>query len=255
MPNQGPSQAAVIEPRLMHIKAIDLLNVSYGYVPSRDVLSGISISIEQSTITAVLGKSGSGKSTLLQIINGMIRPCEGEVRLHGVPLDYHNIHSLRLKMGYVVQHIGLFPHMNIADNISILGRISKTSKEQVKRRVADLLDMVQLPAAYLRKYPHELSGGEQQRAGLCRALLLKPPILLMDEPFASLDNRTKQSIYRHLLDIQKKERRTTIIVTHDWEEAVALADRFFWIEDGRVKVSGDKSGLIEYKDTYFSESQ
>lgn len=243
------------EAKRMDIKAIDVLNVSYGYVPSRDVLSETNISVEHSTITAILGKSGSGKSTLLQIINGMIKPREGEVRLHGVPIDYHNIHSLRLKMGYVVQHIGLFPHMTVADNISILGRISKTSKEQVKGRVTELIDMVQLPVAYLKKYPHELSGGEQQRAGLCRALLLKPPILLMDEPFASLDNSTKQGIYRHLLDIQKKERRTTIIVTHDWEEAVALADRFFWIEDGRVKVSGDKSGLIEYKDTYFFESK
>lgn len=243
------------EAKRMDIKAIDVLNVSYGYVPSRDVLSETNISVEHSTITAILGKSGSGKSTLLQIINGMIKPREGEVRLHGVPIDYHNIHSLRLKMGYVVQHIGLFPHMTVADNISILGRISKTSKEQVKGRVTELIDMVQLPVAYLKKYPHELSGGEQQRAGLCRALLLKPPILLMDEPFASLDNSTKQGIYRHLLDIQKKEGRTTIIVTHDWEEAVALADRFFWIEDGRVKVSGDKSGLIEYKDTYFFESK
>lgn len=243
------------EAKQMDVKAIDVLNVSYGYVRSEDVLSEINISVEHSTITAILGKSGSGKSTLLQIINGMIKPREGEVRLHGVPIDYHNIHSLRLKMGYVVQHIGLFPHMTVADNISILGRISKISKQQVKRRVTELINMVQLPVAYLKKYPHELSGGEQQRAGLCRALLLKPPILLMDEPFASLDNSTKQGIYRHLLDIQEKERRATIIVTHDWEEAVALADRFFWIEDGRVKLSGDKSGLIEYKDTYFSESQ
>ena len=114
--------------------------------------------------------------------------------------------------------------------------------------------MVQLPVAYLKKYPHELSGGEQQRAGLCRALLLRPSILLMDEPFASLDNRTKQGIYHHLLDIQKKESRTIIMVTHDWEETAVLADHFIWIENGRVKVHGNKLELVKLKDTYFSEA-
>ncbi|MEX2231169.1 MAG: ATP-binding cassette domain-containing protein [Cyclobacteriaceae bacterium] len=239
----------------MGVKAIDILNVSYGYTPLHDVLNGIDVSVEESTITAILGKSGSGKSTLLQIINGMIRPREGEVRLQGRSIDYPNIHSLRLQMGYVVQHIGLFPHMTIADNIGILGRISRKSKEQVKGRVNELIEMVQLPVAYLKKYPHELSGGEQQRAGLCRALLLRPPTLLMDEPFASLDNRTKQGIYHHLLDIQKKENRTTIIVTHDWDETVALADHFIWIEDGRVKVRGDRSELVKLKDAYFFQAE
>ena len=235
--------------------AIDILNVSYGYTPSQDVLKRISVTVEQSTITAILGKSGSGKSTLLQVINGMIKPREGEVKLHGKPVDYHNIHALRLQIGYVVQHFGLFPHMTIAQNIGILGKISKTSREQIESRIKDLIEMVRLPVAYLKKYPHELSGGEQQRAGLCRALLLKPPILLMDEPFASLDNRTKQGIYQHLLDIQEKERRTIIIVTHDWEETAALAGHFFWIEDGRVKVSGDRSELVKLKDNYFSKAE
>lgn len=236
-------------------QAIDIFNVSFGYSPSHDVLNKINVSVEQSTITAILGKSGSGKSTLLQVINGMIKPREGEVRLHEKPIDYYNIHSLRLQIGYVVQHIGLFPHMTISENISILGKVSKKPKEEVRDRINELIEMVQLPRTYLRKYPHELSGGEQQRAGLCRALLLRPPILLMDEPFASLDTRTKQVIYRYMLGIQKKESRTIIMVTHDWEETAALADHFIWIEDGRVKVSGDKSELVKLKDTYFSEAE
>lgn len=236
----------------MDANAIDLLNVSYGYTPVKVVLRRINLSFEQSTITAIIGKSGSGKSTLLEIINGMIKPDEGEVRLHGIPVDYANVYTLRLKIGYVVQHIGLFPHMSVSENISILGRILKKPGQEIEDRIRYLIDMVQLPVAYLNKYPHELSGGEQQRAGICRALLLKPPVLLMDEPFASLDNDTKRSIYDHLLDIQKKESRTIVLVTHDWDETAALADNFIWIENGEVKARGGKTDLVKLRDDYFS---
>lgn len=235
----------------MEVKAIDFLNVWYGYTPGKHVLKGIDLSVEESTITAILGKSGSGKSTLLQIINGMIRPHKGEVKLHSSPIDYSDLYAQRLQIGYVVQHIGLFPHMTISENISILGRIIKRPKQEVQDRVKHLIDMVQFPASYLDKYPHELSGGEQQRAGICRALLLKPPLLLMDEPFASLDNNTKRSIYHHLLDIQKKENRTIVLVTHDWEETAALADNFFWIENGEVRATGGKPDLLKLKEDYF----
>lgn len=236
----------------MDANAIDLLNVSYGYTPGKVVLRTVNLSFEQSTITAIIGKSGSGKSTLLEIINGMIKPDEGEVRLHGIPVDYANVYTLRLKIGYVVQHIGLFPHMSVSENISILGRIVKKPGQEIEDRIRYLIDMVQLPVAYLNKYPHELSGGEQQRAGICRALLLKPPVLLMDEPFASLDNDTKRSIYDHLLDIQKKESRTIVLVTHDWDETAALADNFIWIENGEVKATGGKTDLVKLRDDYFS---
>ena len=236
----------------MSVNAIDFSNVWYGYAPGQDVLKGVSLSVEQSTITAVIGRSGSGKSTLLQIINGMIRPREGAVRLHANPIDYGDLDALRLQIGYVVQHIGLFPHMTIFENISILGRITGKPRQDVENRVKALTDMVQLPASYLNKYPHELSGGEQQRAGLCRALLLKPPVLLMDEPFASLDSNTKRSIYRHLLEIQKKENRTIVLVTHDWEETAVLADNFIWIANGQVRAIGGKADLAQLKGEYFS---
>lgn len=236
----------------MDVKAVDFSNIWYGYAPEKHVLMGIDLSIERSTITAILGKSGSGKSTLLQIINGMIRPGDGVVKLHGSPLDYANLFALRLQIGYVVQRIGLFPHLTIFENIGILGRMTKKPKQQVENRVKQLIDMVQLPASYLDKYPHELSGGEQQRAGICRALLLNPPLLLMDEPFASLDNNTKRAIYQHLLDIQRKENRTVVLVTHDWEETAALADDFIWIENGKVKATGGKADLVKLKDDYFS---
>lgn len=217
------------------------------------VLSDINLFFPKDTITSILGKSGSGKSTLLQIINGMIRPLKGEVILQGKSLDYENIHSLRLQIGYVVQHVGLFPHMTVGENISLLGKIGKKPKEEIRIRVEELMNMVRLPLIYLDKYPHQLSGGEQQRAGLCRAMLLRPSLLLMDEPFASLDYGTKLGIYDHLLDIQKLESRTIVIVTHDWEESVKLADRFIWIANGKLKAAGEKSQLGDLKSAYMSE--
>jgi osmoprotectant transport system ATP-binding protein len=117
----------------------------------------------------------------------------------------------------------------------------------------ELMDMVNLSPSYLKKFPHELSGGEQQRAGLCRAMLLNPSLLLMDEPFASLDYGTKYKIYSHLLDIQKKESRTIILVTHDWDEALKLADYFIWIDEGKIREHGDKAYLEQIKSEYFSE--
>ena len=234
-------------------KAIDFLNVSFSFNDTQDVLNDINLSIQQSTITAVIGKSGSGKSTLLQLVNGMLRPTQGEVKLKGKPIDYQNIHEMRLQIGYVVQHIGLFPHLTISENIGILGRIGKRPKTAIDKRTRELMDMIGLPLHYLKKYPFELSGGEQQRVGLCRALLLNPPMVLMDEPFASLDFETKRSIYRYLLDIQKKEPRTVIMITHDWEETFALAEHFVWIENGSVKASGPISELSKLKDIYFSE--
>ena len=217
------------------------------------VLSDISVSFEKNSITAILGKSGSGKSTLLQIINGMIRPHKGKVILEGQTLNYENIHALRLQIGYVVQQVGLFPHMTVRDNIELLGKIIKKPKAEIRERVKELMNMVDLPHSYLDKYPHQLSGGEQQRAGLCRAMLLRPSLLLMDEPFASLDFGTKQGIYQHLLDIQKKEKRTVVMVTHDWDESILLADYFIWIDEGKIRARGEKSQLEVLKNTNMAE--
>ena len=231
---------------------IELTQVTHRF-SDRPVLAAISHSFLPEKVTVILGKSGSGKSTLLQIINGMIKPDEGQVNLFGEPTDYHNIHALRLKMGYVVQQIGLFPHLTIDQNIGLLGKITHKPEEAIRKRVGYLMEMVQLPLRHLGKYPHELSGGEQQRAGLCRAMLLEPPVLLMDEPFASLDYETKHGIYQHLLTIQKNEPRTIVLVSHDWEEATTLADRFVWLHDGKVRASGDKTELDHVRTTYVSK--
>src|SRR5690554_2182679 len=232
---------------------VELNQITHSFGDHR-VLSEISLSFRENRITAILGKSGSGKSTVLQIINGMIRPDQGQVTLDGNSLDYKNIHAQRLQIGYVVQQVGLFPHMSVGENIRLLGKISNKPPAEIEERVRVLMEMVQLPLSHLDKYPYQLSGGEQQRAGLCRAMLLQPALLLMDEPFASLDHATKQGIYYHLLEIQTTESRTIIIVTHDWEEAIKLADDFVWVADGTIKASGDNAKLEGLKNTYLSGS-
>jgi osmoprotectant transport system ATP-binding protein len=232
-----------------NLVALDHISHSFG---DQKVLDDITIGLKEARITAILGKSGSGKSTLLQMINGMIYPDQGQVTLAGKPLDYKNIYSQRLQIGYVVQQVGLFPHMSVGDNIRLLAKISHKPAPEIEERVRVLMDMVQLPLSDLHKYPYQLSGGEQQRAGLCRAMLLQPPLLLMDEPFASLDYATKQVIYDHLLAIQQKESRTIALVTHDWEEAIKLADDFVWVAKGRVQEAGDKAKLVAMKNTYLA---
>ncbi len=221
---------------------------------AKAVLSDISYSFRANRVTAILGKSGSGKTTLLQILNGMIKPDSGTVTVSKLPLNYNALPVVRTKMGYVIQQAGLFPHMSIKDNITILGRVGKQTDENISARVNQLMNLVQVPLSYLEKYPHELSGGEQQRVGLCRAMFLDPPILLMDEPFASLDYETKQGIYQHLLDIQKAGPRTIILVTHDWDEAVKLSDHFLWLENGKIRAHGDRTELRIAKALYFEQA-
>lgn len=227
-------------------------NVSHSF-DGKTVLSDLTLGFVKNKITAVLGKSGSGKSTLLQIINGLLKPVEGTVRIFDNPIDYNNVFSLRLRIGYVVQQGGLFPHLTIAANIQLLGKIANMDAAAMQKRVKQLIDMVQLPPSYLGKYPHQLSGGEQQRVGICRAMFLNPPVLLMDEPFASLDYETKHTIYHHLQVIQQQEPRTIVLVTHDWEEALTLADEFIWIKKGIVIEQGDKQVLDQVKTSYMSD--
>lgn len=231
---------------------IELESINHSF-DNKTVLAGITFAFEVNQVTAVLGKSGSGKTTLLQIINGMTIPGGGVAKLFGKPIPYDSIQDLRLEVGYVVQQVGLFPHLTIQGNICLLGKIRKISKEAMNTRMYHLMDMVGLPSTFRKKYPHQLSGGEQQRVGLCRAMFLNPPVLLMDEPFGSLDYETKNSIYGHILTIQQYEPRTLVLVTHDWEEATTLADRFIWLKNGVIKTTGDKVALEKLKLTYLTD--
>jgi osmoprotectant transport system ATP-binding protein len=237
----------------MEAKSIDVIDVSCGYSPGLLLFDQLTLHIPPGLITVILGKSGSGKSTLIKLLNGIMVPQSGEVRLGGTPIDYTDIYTFRHAIGYVVQHVGLFPHLTIRENISILGKVKRWQKAASTARVRELMDLVQLSTQYENKYPYELSGGEQQRAGICRALFLDPPVLLMDEPFASLDTTTRDVIANHLLVIQQHRPRTVVMVTHNWDEATILADHFVLLEKGKVRSTGEKSTLMEIKQTYLAE--
>lgn len=210
-----------------------LEGVSKAY-DNQAVLREISIAFSDGVATAVVGPSGAGKSTLLQLLNGLVRPSAGTVRVFGQPIDYANLPALRRRIGYAVQGTGLFPHLRVLENITLLARLAGWPTERAHRRAHDLLDLVGLSHTYARRYPHELSGGEQQRVGLCRAMMLDPPLLLLDEAFGSLDAITRREIHEQFLELQAAAPRTVVLVTHDPREALRLGQRIVVLEDGRV---------------------
>jgi osmoprotectant transport system ATP-binding protein len=214
--------------------AIRLESISHRF-DDQPIFNNLTLHIESKKITAILGKSGSGKSTLLQVINGLIRPYEGSVYLFDQPLNYELIHQVRLGIGYAVQQVGLFPHLTVIENITLPGIMAGWGKLQKEKRAAELMSLVNLTSNHKDKYPYQLSGGEQQRVGLCRAILLDPPIMLLDEPFSSLDPDTKQDIHQEVLKLQRAEPRCIVMVTHDPEEAVKLGDVRLKFEKGELR--------------------
>lgn len=203
------------------------------------VIKGISLALPRNVTTALVGESGSGKSTLLQITNGLVVPEEGSVRLDGEPLDYDDLPAIRRRMGYAVQGAGLFPHMTVERNITLMAEIEGWSATQIQDRYAYLLGLLELPEEFSDRYPHSLSGGQQQRVSLCRAMMLNPKLMLLDEPFSALDPITRESIHQEFIRIKEAESRSIILVTHDMAEAVKLAQHLVILKDGEVQQEGD----------------
>ena len=197
-------------------------------------LRGVSAELRKGGVTAVVGRSGSGKSTLVKAVNGLVRPDRGSVSVFGEAIDYGALPALRRRIGYMVQGGGLFPHLNAGDNIGLLARRDGWIAADIVRRRDELLDMVQLPRRTASRYPHELSGGQQQRVSLCRAMMLNPRLLLLDESFAALDPLTRLDIHEELLVLQRRRPRTVLMVTHDMGEALSLADELLLLEGGRL---------------------
>jgi osmoprotectant transport system ATP-binding protein len=218
-------------------------NISHEYSGST-VVKNISFEIEENIITAIIGRSGAGKSTLLQIINGLIVPTAGEILVFGKHLDYKSINVTRQNIGYSVQGTGLFPHMTVYENISILGRITGRSKNEIDERIKTLMKLVDLDPDFISKYPYQLSGGEEQRVGICRSMLLNPGIFLLDEAFSALDITTRNEIHKEVLKLQQFEPRTIILVTHDLREAMKLGDRIMLIEKGEIQQYGTKEEIL-----------
>lgn len=226
-------------------------NISKDY-SGKKILDNINFHIEENKITSIIGKSGSGKSTILKTINGLIKPSGGKVIVFNREIDYNRIYELRLQIGYSVQGTGLFPHMNVNENISILAKLQKTwSKDQIRERTEHLMNLVNLPSEFKSKYPYQLSGGEQQRVGICRAMMLNPKIFLLDEAFGALDPTTKNEIHRELLKIQKTEPRTIVLVTHDLREAFKLADKIIIIDKGIIQQIGTKEEILNQPSSDF----
>jgi len=216
------------------------LSKSYAGV---EVLCGITTEFPGAAITAIIGRSGSGKSTLLRTVNGLVVPDAGQVRVFGEPIDYGALPALRRRIGYAVQGTGLFPHLTVAGNISLLAQLEGWEAARIEERLKHLLDLVQLEQALIDRYPHELSGGQQQRVGLCRAMMLEPGLLLLDEPFAALDPLTRLDIHAQLLRLQEAEPRGILLVTHDMREALALADRILVMDGGNISIEATPDEL------------
>lgn len=214
---------------------IELKNVTCVFDQKISAVSNLNLQIKEGETLALLGTSGCGKSTTLKMINGLLRPTRGQIFFDGAPLDYSAIYAARLRMGYVIQEAGLFPHLTVIKNISIMARMLGWKKEKMRARVRELLELVDLePNRYLGKYPLQLSGGEQQRVGFARALMLDPPCLLMDEPFGALDPITRNQLQNDFLKLEGLLKKTVVLVTHDVKEAFKLASRIAIMRSGEL---------------------
>ncbi|GHF35368.1 osmoprotectant transport system ATP-binding protein [Deinococcus metalli] len=196
-------------------------------------------------LTALLGPSGCGKTTTLRMINRLIEPTAGRVLLDGRDTRDLNPEALRRGIGYVIQQIGLFPHLNVAQNVATVPDLLGRDRRDTARRVDDLLALVGLdPAVYRHKKPAELSGGQAQRVGVARALAADPPVLLMDEPFGALDPLARDALQDAFRDIQRRLKKTVVMVTHDIDEALRLSDRIALMNAGRLEQVGTADDLI-----------
>ena len=207
------------------------VSMSYG---EHEVLKNMNLHIKEGQLVVLIGPSGCGKTTTLQLINRLLLPTSGKIYIGDKDISTVDAVQLRRNVGYVIQEIGLFPHMTIKQNIEIVPRLLKWSEKQRKERSAELLKLVGMDESYLSRYPANLSGGQQQRIGLLRALAAEPPIILMDEPFGALDPITRETLQDEILSLQKKLHQTIVFVTHDMDEALKIADVIILMKDGVV---------------------
>ena len=224
---------------------IEFINVGMTYPCGNVGLKNINLTINESEITVFIGPSGSGKTTLLKMINRLEDNTTGEVKINGKNVKEYNIHKMRWDIGYALQQVALFPHMNVEENIAIVPELKKWKKEKINARIDELLNMVGLePEKYRKRKPSELSGGEAQRVGIARALAADPKIILMDEPFSALDPITRASLQEDVKKLQKQIHKTIVFVTHDIEEAFLLGDKICIVQDGELIQSGTKQEII-----------
>ncbi len=224
--------------------AIEFRGVSFARPGRPRVLDHFSLTVESGDVLALVGRSGAGKSTLLKLVNRLLLPDEGAVFVAGRDTREWEPITLRRRVGYVLQDVGLFPHMSVADNVAVVPRLEGWAADRIAPRVRELLELVGLPAdEFAGRWPDELSGGQRQRVGVARALAVDPPVLLMDEPFGALDPLTRSELHAEFRRIQSRLHKTVIIVTHDMGEAFALADRVGVLDEGQL-IACDRAARV-----------
>ncbi|WP_434517541.1 choline ABC transporter ATP-binding protein OpuBA [Bacillus subtilis] len=223
---------------------LTLENVSKTYKGGKKAVNNVNLKIAKGEFICFIGPSGCGKTTTMKMINRLIEPSAGKIFIDGENIMDQDPVELRRKIGYVIQQIGLFPHMTIQQNISLVPKLLKWPEQQRKERARELLKLVDMGPEYVDRYPHELSGGQQQRIGVLRALAAEPPLILMDEPFGALDPITRDSLQEEFKKLQKTLHKTIVFVTHDMDEAIKLADRIVILKAGEIVQVGTPDDIL-----------
>ena len=231
---------------------IELINVTKKF-DQIEAVHNLSLRLEKGKITMFIGPSGCGKTTTLKMINRLIEPDEGDILVNGKSIFAQEPVALRRSIGYVIQNVGLFPHYSVYDNIALVPRLLEWEEKRIKERVYELLELVTLNASYAEKYPLQLSGGEQQRVGLARALAADPDILLMDEPFGAIDPINRAKLHESFMEIQETIQKTIVFVTHDINEAIKLGDRIAIMKAGHLIQYGAPDEILQNPKDEFVE--
>jgi osmoprotectant transport system ATP-binding protein len=234
---------------------IKMENVQKKYSDGYIALKEINLECKKGEITVFIGPSGCGKTTTMKLINRLINPTRGKVYVDGKDISHIDPVELRRSIGYVIQNVGLFPHMTISENIAVVPKLLKWDKERIDKKVDELLNTVGLePEVYRNRYPSELSGGQQQRIGIARALAAEPSVILMDEPFSALDPISREQLQDELISMQRDIQKTIIFVTHDMDEALKIADKIVIMKDGAIVQQGSPEEILRHPANEFVET-